>query len=185
MPSGVDLAAQCVGGLARFDPRAGEAKPLAPVADLGRLLIFSASSQPGRKVPTHTHLASLAALGFPRTQDREWCRQLGEWVERGVAALVSHDGGFGAVLDGYANQVAAAGFECEATYADRIALRALPGVDGCKGTGALQADVLVVWLAVHATPEQKLAVIVAARARGLRWIERSAADADQAGILCS
>jgi hypothetical protein len=172
-PSGADLIAQWSGGVVRFDPsRAGGdgIESRAAGLDWGALLVFSAAALPGRKVPTHEHLARLA--DSPLRPDR--VATLAALVDRADRAILSGDGAsFGAGLTEYARALSDAGLELAAARADREALASVPGVLGVKGAGALLADAVVVWLAPEATTlggAERSRVIQAARERGLKLI---------------
>lgn len=174
-PSGADLATQWSGGVQLFEPACEErSAPRCRRADLvgSSLLIFSAAAQPGRKVPTHEHLADLS----DSATFASLLKKLEPRVKSGIAAATSGDvAKFGAELSAYADTLASCGLEIRATREDREAISDLPGVLGAKGTGALQADALVVLMSPGHGPEgvielaQKRGLVLAAN--GLRWEE--------------
>lgn len=178
-PSGADLIAQLSGGVVKFDAARETVTQHAESADWRRLLVFSATSQAGRKVPTHEHLARLGTLKAGLVI------ALSSLVDRAEQALANEDGAaFGAVLTEYAEALSAGGLELEAACADRRALSAIPGVLGAKGTGAMLADTFIVWLApgVNAGSLERGRVIQAAQARGLALIADGLKP--EAGWLC-
>lgn len=177
-PSGADLVAQWSGGVVRFDPARGEISQRFGALDWRDLLVFSAAGQPGRKVPTHEHLATLAlAPGLAG----ELSGQLARVIDRGDRALQRQDAvAFGQAMSDYARCLCDARLELDAARADREALCALPGVLGAKGAGALLADAVVVLLEPRSS--RRASVIDAARARGLRLVADGLGSQAQAGF---
>jgi mevalonate kinase len=139
--SGVDLVAQWLGGTVLIDTQRKSAQKLG-VGKIGKsVLFFSAAHQAARKVRTHEHLKE-------KTEFTSSAREvLVELVKAGGKAL-THDQAsiLGEVMNEYGDTLRRAGLEISATTEDRKALAQLPGVLGVKGTGALQADGLVVVL---------------------------------------
>jgi mevalonate kinase len=168
-PSGADLVAQLEGGITAFSFRKEfRARALKKSETWGDVLLFSATDQPGRKLPTHTHLQELAGRGFPREYDG-FLDYLEPYVVEGAQALERGDSvRLGECMKLFATMLSKKGLESEAARADRLALASLPGVHGVKGTGALLHDGVV---AVVERAHQ-LAVIAAAEARGLRLVRQ-------------
>lgn len=168
-PSGADLVAQLEGGVIAFSFRKEfRACALQKSETWGDVLLFSATNQPGRKLPTHTHLQELAGRGFPREFDG-FLDYLEPYVVEGAQALEKGDSArLGECMKLFATMLSKQGLESDAARADRLALAGLPGVHGVKGTGALLHDgvVAVVERAHHAD------VIRAAEARGLRLVRQ-------------
>jgi mevalonate kinase len=159
-PSGADLVAQWRGGVTLFDGRERRASDLFPLFDWSGTLVFSAAHQPGRKLATHEHLATLPSFD-PAS--------LEPLVAAGVRAV--GEGAvesFGRALTAYAEALSSEGLETPAARADRLALSGLPGVLGCKGAGAGLNDAIVVQL-VPRSPA-RAAVVAAAEARGLHLV---------------
>lgn len=178
-PSGADLIAQLCGGVIQFNVARESIQQLSECVDWGQLLIFSAVSQSGRKVPTHEHLAGLGSLRANFVTD------LSVLVERAEQALVRGDSAaFGMTLTEYAEALSSEGLELEASRADRLALSSLSGVLGAKGTGALLADAMIVWLKpeIAKGSEARVRVLQAAQARGLKLVADGLAP--EAGWLC-
>jgi mevalonate kinase len=166
-PSGADLIAQLSGGVVKFDAARETIVTHTQSADWRQLLVFSAAAQPGRKVPTHEHLERLGSLGATLIAS------LGALVDQAEQALLKRDSAaFGRALVEYADVLSSQGLELDQARADRLALCALPGVLGAKGTGALLADTLIAWLdpAANTGTETRGRVIKAAQARGLKLI---------------
>jgi mevalonate kinase len=155
-PSGADLAAQWEGGVVRFDISSLSIEKPNPDFDWAGLLVFSATSQSGRKVATHRHLGDLSGKDFSSLEPS---------LRAGFGAVEAADSrAFGRAMAAYGDALAAMGLEVDATAADRREFSRLPGVLGVKGAGALQSDAILVMMergADHA------AVIECARMRGL------------------
>src|SRR5262249_50568566 len=123
---------------------------------------------PGRKVATHEHLRDLAAkpivLGYAASA-------LEGPVERGIAAIRAGDSkAFGKALNEHAIALRGLGFEAPETTQDREAFVGRPGVLGVKGTGALQADALVLALDPGMSDADREEIAGIAKARGLERI---------------
>lgn len=169
-PSGADLVAQWQGGASFFDPARIIHEDLTTRLDSRSFLIFLATRQPGRKVATHSHLEELAQEGFP-ARDSRLARALEAPLAQGLNCLRNRDlPGLGKALNHYADALSQAGLEIEATAQDRQALASLPGVLGVKGTGALQADALVLLMDPAESDARRSQVIEAAQARGLQLL---------------
>lgn len=178
-PSGADLIAQWSGGVIKFDAGRDAITLHTQSADWRQLLVFSAAAQPGRKVPTHEHLERLGSLGA------ELIAALGSLVEQAELALLRQDSAaFGRLLNEYAETLSKQGLELDQARADRLALCELPGVLGVKGTGAMLADTLIVWLDSTMLPgsEARVGVLQAAQARGLMLVADGVKP--EAGWLC-
>ncbi|MFZ9596308.1 MAG: hypothetical protein ACO3A2_09550 [Bdellovibrionia bacterium] len=167
-PSGADLVGQWQGGACGLFPQTKEVQAFELPHQGSPFLVFSATRLVGRKVPTHEHLAHLAALGF-LDQGSELFQTLSQITLRGMNALKACDLiAFGRALDGYAQALHQAELEVPGATEDRLALRALPHVLGVKGAGALQSDALVVLLE-HQAPNRKM-IIEQAQRRGLTLV---------------
>ena len=172
-PSGADLIAQWQGGVSIVD--ASDSRDTlrcldaSTAMDWSKLLVFSATGQSGRKVPTHAHLEDLAAGGF-KTGMLELASVLATPLLGGVSAI--REGSperLGKAMNDYAGELRRAGLECDETFEDRLALSKLPGVLGTKGTGALQADAILV-LVDRTDDRDRQAVIRLGQARGLKLV---------------
>jgi mevalonate kinase len=196
-PSGADLIAQWSGGVVGFDAGRGEISQRSADLDWTNLLVFSAAGQPGRKVPTHEHLALLASGRALDARvgsffDEELLNDLSRTLARADSALLAGDPRlFGASMGEYARALAGKGLEIEAARADREALSALPGVLGAKGTGALLADAVVVLLDESggagaglpgSADTARERVIREAEARGLRLVADGLGAQPEAGL---
>ena len=158
-PSGTDLVAQWQGGVVYFDPRQKRCQDLYAFLNNPAFLVFSATSQAGRKVATHDHLAQLQSADFDR---------LGSIVEKAYEAILEQNTAeLGSLLTQYAEVLHEQGLEIPAAYEDRIALQKIPGVLGVKGTGALLADGMIILVKDTETAK---AAIEAAQARGLTLV---------------
>ncbi len=168
-PSGADLVAQCEGGIVGFSFRQEfRVRTFTPNATWKDILLFSATDQPGRKLPTHTHLAELAARGFPR-EFEGFLEYLEPYVVEGAKALEQGDSArLGECMKLFATMLSKQGLESEAARADRLALSFLPGVHGVKGTGAMLHDGIVAVVAQESQTE----FIRAAETRGLRLVRQ-------------
>jgi mevalonate kinase len=166
-PSGADLVAQLQGGVTLFDPASLTCADLWAGFDWSRLLIFAPDAQHDRKVATHAHLKALSDGRGMAWRARLFSR-LERPLMRGLDAIVRRDvRALGQALNDYADVLAAGGLEIRRTLEDRRALADLPGVCGAKGSGALQADVVLALMAPDAGAEP---VIQSARTRGLKLI---------------
>ncbi|MEO7241344.1 MAG: hypothetical protein ABIW85_00420 [Variovorax sp.] len=169
-PSGADLVAQWSGGVVRFDPVPGSIEPRGAVFDWRKLLVFSATHQPGRKVATHEHLAVLADHGFDGSAEPPLVAVLRAILadfDQALSLSNTDDQVVGAALTRYAQVLSKAGFESPEASEDRRALCEIPGVLGAKGCGAMLTDAVIV-LATDA-PARADAVRLAT-ARGLRLV---------------
>ncbi len=180
-PSGADLAAQWIGGVTRFEPQ-GPTEMTAERETRGgrlwsRLWIFSATQQAGRKAATHVHLQDLGRkksdpIAMARTRLAPLLARVPDILERqdGVA--------LGALLTDYAETLRSEGLEIPATTEDRQFALEFDGILGVKGTGALQADALVV--AIDPERLRMEEFLSAMERRGLRFL--GCADLDEAGL---
>ncbi|MGE0616890.1 MAG: hypothetical protein AB7P04_14760 [Bacteriovoracia bacterium] len=169
-PSGADLAAQINGGLAVCHLEAEK------IEDCRRgwgsqFWVFSATGKPGRKVPTHEHLQALGRLGFPK-HSGDLIDRLTAVAVGGQRALEETDlPALGRAMDDYANALSEAGLELAEAAEDRRALRALPGVLGVKGGGALLADNMMALVdPARLGPAEAAALRQTAEARGLKLL---------------
>jgi mevalonate kinase len=166
-PSGADLVAQWQGGISYIDFESRRCEELWPFFDWSGFLVFSATGQAGRKVPTHEHLEILSKQGFPHSSQK-LLSELHRLVVQGhVAVLDQNRIELGKVLNQYADALQKAGLEVEATRKDRQVLQSLPGVCGVKGMGALQSDGLIVLLNSDGSRSQ---VIETAQGLGLKLV---------------
>lgn len=166
-PSGADLLAQHVGGLAIVgrDPWIAESLQVS----IPSLLVFSATSIPDRKTATHDHLEDLGAKGFPAAY-QEFLSSLGACADRAISAVRSQDLlGLGAEMNTYSKLLQEQGLESPATTQLRADFAADPRVLGVKGSGALQTDALI----VLAQPDADLdRLVLRGEKRGLRCVVR-------------
>ena len=158
-PSGADLVAQWQGGVQVFNPATETTRDVYKSLDWSRLLVFSATQIKDRKVATHTHLDALAIKDFSELKNPL------------MAAISAIDQGdvakLGSCLTDYAEALSSMNLESPDARADRLALRALSGVLGVKGTGALQSDAMIVLSGPSANRSQ---IISAAESRGLKLV---------------
>jgi len=168
-PSGADLIAQYQGGASFV--QLGDSfhwEDLGPCLYEAPFLVFSATSQPGRKVLTHDHLKELGSFGYQGKKNR-LLSLLETPLFDGIDALRKKSWNrLGESLDAYADALHAHDLELPSAYEDRKALRALPGVLGVKGVGALLADAVLVLL--HPSLEAKSEVFQVAKSRGLKLL---------------
>jgi mevalonate kinase len=189
-PSGADLVTQWEGGIVWIDPQARICRQLGRSLDGSHFLVFSATQQLGRKVPTHVHLSSLRDLGFA---ERSGGNQ--EMLDRFQRILFQVDSffkkqdwqrqdwmAFGQAMNGWAEVLSSFGLEAPATRGDREALSQLPGVIGVKGAGAMQSDAVLVLVDPQIDEEQRKQIIQKAESR--RLILVSDGIAFQEGVQC-
>jgi mevalonate kinase len=161
IPSGADLIAQWTGGVVHYDPARDQVTQCWDDWNWNQLLVFSAVGLPGRKVATHEHLGKLTSGDIAPALVTE--------LERVVAGAMAAKGDarvMGRAMTEYADALHGAGLEVQASYEDRCALAALPGVLGAKGAGALLSDAVLVWM--EPSSPHRAAVIAEAVSRGLR-----------------
>jgi mevalonate kinase len=178
-PSGADLVAQLRGGVTLFNPVSLSCADIWDEFDWSRLLVFAPNAQPDRKVATHVHLKEFFA-GGQKIDHTQLFSRLAAPLRKGLTAIERksvYD--LGAAMNWYADTLAENGLESRATFEDRRALGATSGVCGVKGTGAMQADVMLVLLAPHASAAP---VVQAALCRGLKPIASGLKR--QRGIAC-
>jgi hypothetical protein len=136
---------------------------------LGRILVFSATQNLNRKLPTHEHLSSLSEqklLNHPLLmRDLKSClTDAADGIQRGSGST------FGFCLTKYADLLHEVGLESEPAFNDRLVFQKLSGVMGTKGTGALLNDGVLVFV----KPTQSIAQILSvAQERGLVLISDS------------
>jgi hypothetical protein len=178
-PSGADLVAQLRGGVTLFNPVSLSCADIWDGFDWSRLLVFAPNEQHDRKVATHIHLKEFFAESQKLDHTLLFSR-LAAPLMKGLTAIERksvYD--LGAAMNWYADTLAENGLEARAAFEDRRALGATPGVCGVKGTGAMQADVLLVLLAPHVSAAP---VVQAALCRGLTPIASGLKR--QRGIAC-
>lgn len=146
MPSGADIVTQTCGGVIEFQIQSDATLKIESLRSGAPIELYLATANdPTRKVETHTHLAQLAELaesGRRREFDHE---VLGAIVSMGLSAYRSARWDrLGDAFTRYAQALFALGLETAATTEIRSELSKLPGVLGVKGTGALQADAILV-----------------------------------------
>jgi hypothetical protein len=167
-PSGADLVAQLLGGVTLFDPTSLTCADLWAEFDWTRLLVFAPNAQPDRKVTAHAHLKEFFSADQKTIDRPRLFSRLATPLKKGLTAIEQKSVyGLGAAMNWYADALAENGLEARATFEDRQALGAAPGVCGVKGAGAMQADVVLVLIAPGAdsTP-----IIRSALSRSLRLI---------------
>ena len=164
-PSGADLVAQWQGGVSLFHEM--QVTDLWKNCDWSSLLVFSATGLAGRKVATHDHLGSLNPAEFPQVA-KTWLSKIEEPLQKGIAAARSGDlPELGRAMERYADGLRDCGLEVPAAAEDRAAIRAIPGVLGVKGAGALQSDAVLV-LIDPSRPGVREKVTALATRRGLK-----------------
>ena len=175
-PSGADLAAQAMGGVCFFDPRALTCERQEQRSIWQSFLVFSAAWQPGRKAATHLHLADLDRRDAGLA---DFARELAPVLATARKAIETQDLlCLGSALEDYGNALADLGLEIAATRADREAIRKISGVLGVKGAGALQADAIVVLVDPGRAVMPEL--IATIEKRGLRFV--GTADSCEPGV---
>jgi len=139
-PSGADLVAQTLGGVVEFHPsEKPEAFQRSGSLERISIAVIQASSQPGRKTATHSHLLELAPAVLERIRS-----ELQPLLDRALPAFARGDApAFAASLGLYAEILARFDLEVAPARSDREAICAFPGILGAKGTGALQSDALI------------------------------------------
>ena len=109
----------------------------------------------------------MATLVFPHAEGK-LISSLEEVLLQGIAAVRENDSPtLGRVMNEYADVLFRSGLEIEATHQDRLALESVPGVLGVKGTGALQADGVLILMRPKADRSE---VLELARSRGLHLV---------------
>lgn len=136
--SGADLAAQWNGGFILAHPETKTVEAISGERLLGRWFVFSAAHQSGRKVKTHEHLEALERADLSQLAKSE---VLASGIE---AARAGQFEPFARAVNEYAMLLRSMGFELPQTTEDRMALRDVRGVCAVKGTGAMQADAILV-----------------------------------------
>lgn len=161
-PSGADVAAQWQGGAVVFNRF--QCQEVWGAFPWKNFLIFSATSQEGRKVASHEHLATLEEKAIDRSQ-------LSPSLEKGMSAVSSGDvTALGTAIQEYAEVLNKLGFESSAAREDRLALQSIQGVAGVKGSGALLSDAVLVLLKEGEEAGTRPLVMQTALARGLKLI---------------
>ena len=168
-PSGADLVAQWQGGVSLFDPTDLKCVDVTASMKWSNLLVFSATAQPGRKVPTHEHLQALFRSGGFMGPNEKLLGGLEEPLLHGISSVRDGDArGLGEAMDEYADVLWTWDLEAPAAHEDRLQLRGLPGVLGVKGAGALQSDVILILMDSRSPHRDN--VIAAAQARSLKLV---------------
>lgn len=165
--SGADLAAQWTGGVLVADPVGKSVEKIHGEKLFRNFFVFSAAHQAGRKVKTHEHLELLKRADLAQLARSEVLANGIDSARRGDFEE------FARSVNEYARLLRAMGLELSQTTEDRAALRDVPGVCAVKGTGAMQADALVVFgnpEVNHAELSQKLTAV--AQSRNLRLVSK-------------
>ena len=167
-PSGADVFAQTAAlrkgaidpGWWLFDSEEPERSAELTHFPADRIVVLLASTQPGRKVPTHTHLNELS----PAETLRQIRDALQEPILKAMRALREREQSpngaheawreFAAQCGVFAKRMEALGWVHPETLKDLEELVRFPGVLSAKGAGALQADALVICLDSTLTLEQ-------------------------------
>ncbi|MGZ3698062.1 MAG: hypothetical protein ACXWPM_07725 [Bdellovibrionota bacterium] len=179
-PSGADLLTQWQGGVQCFESASAKVSDVSGDLDWSRLLVFSATAKPGRKTATHTHLDELSRSFNEHASERRAAFR--SVLSIALSALKRHDLPlFGEALDEFAEVLARFELEAPSAREDRVALRALPGVIGVKGAGALQTDAMIALMDPQSTPAERGALVELAATRGLKLVD--AGIPTQGGIL--
>ena len=171
-PSGADLIAQWSGGVIYWCPKRNDFRKLNKSFPWRNLLVFSASHQPGRKVPTHGHLATLQNSEL-LIEGSAFLKKLEMIVIQALDAIEHNQSRhFATALNEYGDELARNGLEIEASTRDRAAFRGIHGVLAVKGSGALQADSILVYVEGEGS---KQTVLDTAKRLGLRVVASSLA----------
>lgn len=137
--SGADLAAQWSGGIVIADPRTRTVEKISAPRIFNNFFVFSAAHQSGRKVKTHEHLGKLQQVNLEQLATSDV-------LARGLeAARLDGFETFARCVNEYGDLLERLGLQLRQTGEDRVALRDVSGVCAVKGTGAMQADALVVF----------------------------------------
>lgn len=177
-PSGADLVTQAMGKGVVFRPSKESLAVSIDVSGLEhQLMVFLATSQSRRKVPTHEHLVGLNRLGPQRIFSDRWLETALSWTQAAQKALQnSHWEELGAAMSGYGQFLCESELESKTATEDRLFFQEVPGVLGVKGAGALLSDVLCVLLKAGLSPseerELRANVILEAEKRNLSLITR-------------
>jgi mevalonate kinase len=168
-PSGADLIAQYQGGVSFVT--LGDSFQWEDWGDFlyqAPFLVFSATSQPGRKVLTHDHLKELGSFWYQEKKEHLFHFLEAPLLDGMQALREKRWVRLGQCLDQYAEVLHAHHLESSSAYEDRKVLRALPGVLGVKGVGALLADAVLVLL--DPSEQAKAEVLRVAQCRGLELL---------------
>lgn len=137
--SGADLAAQWAGGAVIADPGTHSVERLLVERMFRNWFVFSAAHQAGRKVKTHEHLEAIRRADLSQLAKSDV-------LSSGLrAAKTGAFDDFARAVNEYANLLRSHGFELPQTSDDRAAIRDVRGVCAVKGTGAMQADAILVF----------------------------------------
>ncbi|MBI2605843.1 MAG: hypothetical protein HYW49_07155 [Deltaproteobacteria bacterium] len=136
-PSGADLVAQLLGGPIAVKTR----ERLEPWSEqMGAEIILAYT---GSKIATHEHLKGLAARGFPE-KFRAMNDALNAITERALSAWRSRDEfRLGQEMNAHQRELANAKIAPDDFFAKIESLARVPGVLGCKGSGAHGGDCIV------------------------------------------
>jgi len=165
-PSGADLLIQWLGGSAQISIDHTHVRPRVKTLQahedcLRSLLVFSGAHQAQRKVATHDHLGTLRLSSRLKLLRELTAEGIEAWTNGEVATL-------GRAMNRFGDTLSELGLEVPVTSEDRKALSAVDGVFGVKGSGALQADLIL----VCADPIAHDAVLEVARTRDLNLLKR-------------
>ncbi len=156
-PSGADVAIQWTGGAALISglmglplsaPSVTEFRTESQKRVFSKVYVFSAAHK--RKVPTHEYLKTFGAAGVQRFRESMVPSDLRQVLESGVSVVREGDSStlgltkLGRAFSEYARILEKAELEHPEATRDRLAIEALPGVYGVKGSGALLADLVLV-----------------------------------------
>lgn len=156
-PSGADLVAQFFGGpvVVRTDGGVAHEKltPWSGQTGAEFILVFT-----GRKIATHDHLKALHARGFPE-RFRAMNEALNAITASAIAAWKIRDtAGLGRQMNAYRAELTKARLAPE-SFSDAVAsVSKIPGVLGCKGSGAQGGDCVVLLVECSKNPDAVSAI---------------------------
>lgn len=152
LPSGMDIAAQWLGGVACCEKRSNSYSSHAwPFSKLAYMVVRT-----GHKLVTHSHVASLSAAAIPDALSTTALQ-----AQHAFKAADQH--AFIQAITTYGQQLAEADWVEPTTQALLTECTVLPGVKAAKGCGAMGAEVMLLLVEASSCPD----VLIALQERGL------------------
>jgi hypothetical protein len=137
IPSGADLIAQWQKGVCHVNIKNNQIRDYTQAFDWTKFFIFSAAHL--QKTPTHAHLKELKDLSFVNTLEVIFKKAL-------ISFHQNNEPGFAQMLNAYSDALELLGLEHAQTTKIKKQFLQIPEVYAVKGSGAMQSDILILWL---------------------------------------
>ncbi len=181
-PSGADLITQWLGGVVLYDPSQASVTMLQDIFPSEHFVLFSATDRPERKTATHLDLAKWDPKDFFGTFS-DGLKDLKAITLEVVRSISAADlQGLGSQMTAYAERLAQMKLESQAAREDRLFFSSMPGVLGCKGSGAQLSDIFVILVDSPKGHPFRNNILAEAQRRGLRLLADGLSPEKEASI---